>query len=197
MHATAWGSASVSAMSVSEIATVVAAVSAIAASASALASWRSAIASREALERTHRPFVMPSYLVRSASKRDAIVFDVTLHNEGATVALDTSWAVVLSNPLGSHPGVFSRQYLSSSPTIPQRAIRPGESVSSSLNRQPDEPMRRSDISGPRVVKGDILEAGWRIVIRYTDVAGRRWEYVEPMASEDLAPRARFVDNPDW
>jgi hypothetical protein len=105
--------------------------------------------------------------------------------------------MVLSNPLGSHPGVFSRQYLSSSPTVPQRAIRPGESVSSSLNPHSEEPMRRSDLSGPRVVKGDILEADWRIVIRYTDVAGRRWEYVEPMASEDLAPRARSVDGPDW
>jgi hypothetical protein len=141
---------------------------------------------------------MPSYVI---SRRDAetVVFSVTLHNEGSVVALDTCWAVVLL-PRESDPSateVFDRKRLASMPILPQRALRPGESVVSSDGPVFDDGLRRSDISGARAVRADFFGADWRIVVRYTDVAGRRWEYVEPKSSEELAPAARIVRDPDW
>jgi hypothetical protein len=181
-----------------EVGLGIAALAAGASLASALAALRAAKANRESVDLAHRPFVMPSYVIssdRTTEGEDAITFNVTLHNEGGAVALDTSWATVVHRDGAK---TYRRCDLASPPTAPQRAIRPAESVSSSPNLHPEDPRDRIDVlNGPRTMRGNLFEADWRIVIRYTDVAGRRWEYIEPKSSDELAPVARLVESPDW
>lgn len=38
---------------------------------------------------------------------------------------------------------------------------------------------------------------WWIVVRYSDCAGQRWQFVEPGNQRELAQRPRRIRNADW
>jgi hypothetical protein len=154
---------------------------AVATAAGAGAAWLAATASREAVARTHRPFVWPEWVYEpSDDSSEPWEWRVRLHNDGPGVALDVRWSVrVMFAP--PHLSVYPEEEVRAKAeeetrrraSDPIRGLRPGESWPHSGWLTGTSP------------PGDIE---W-IAVRFTDSAGVRWEYNEPL-SEGLADPPR-------
>jgi hypothetical protein len=156
-------------------------VAAGASAAGAVAAWLAATTSREAVARSHRPFVWPEWTVEPAEeseeKRQAWL--VRLHNDGPGVALDVRWSV-------EGAAQYPEQYETTAADLasePIRGMRPGMSVPP-IEDPPGHLLARWRRVLPFV--GDIE---W-VVVRFTDSAGVRWEYAEPWEPGTLADPAR-------
>ena len=185
----------------------------------AVAAGGSAWYARTALEREHWPFVWPEYCLLPIDDKgnelgDGAAFDpregeyklaVRLHNDGPGLALDVAWTIARRstsrrrkvqpdnralNPLRRrkvqrliHSAV---QHVGIARKVPGgRALRSGEA-----NPEADGVWLREEL-GDQYMK-DVPPSHF-IVVRYSDVAGRRWEYPERLSSaRELAPPPRRV-----
>jgi hypothetical protein len=174
-----------------EWATVATAVATFAAAVSARSS---AQASKDAVRRSNMPFVWPAYEVEYGEEEpmtgmQANTVRTVLHNDGPGVAIDVRWSMwsPTEGPGRWHPYEWQwvpsrvrrlfRRWLRDTRADAEskagastsiRAMQPGEEVTSTHTVQ--------------FLEG---EPAW-VVVRYSDSAGERWEYVDPAAPRDLA-----------
>lgn len=148
-------------MGISGVATVFAAVSAIAAAISARSS-------RQAVVRSHAPFVWPSIAIRGPVLGLHQV-GVRLHNDGPGVAFNVRFSV--ANKQEGFGDIYA--------IPPIRAMRSGEKVPPHPEPEPQvQPMIRDDVyeyplPGP-------LDQSWWVVVRYADGLGGSWEIRAPI-----------------
>jgi hypothetical protein len=182
-------------------------VSAVAGAAAAISARSSARGSRDAVRRSNLPFVWPSYEVEYGEEEPNTgmavnTVRVTLHNDGPGIAIDVRWS--MWSPLDENdpprwlptqwrwaPWRFRRQFArwgrdasaddaaraGASKSI--RAMQPGDELASTHTAQ--------------FLEGD---PAW-VIVRYSDSAGERWEYVEPGAPRDLAGLPTRVHKYDY
>ena len=161
---------------VAEVATGIAALSAVAA-------WLSAANSRRAITLANRPFVWPAFTFKGGHR---VAGDkhwelkARLHNDGPGVALDVRWSVHAPQSR-KRRGVAAERQAASIASDPIRAMRSGESM----------PPVDGEWLGPIIAPFERDEP-WDVVVRFSDAAGRRWEFSEPASERRMAHRPRRV-----
>jgi len=101
-------------------------VATIATAAGAGAAWLAASASREAVSRTHRPFVWTNGTTHTP--RVVPQGRVRLHNDGPGVALDVRWSVRIMHDPEELPADYDERLEERThATEPMRGMRSGES----------------------------------------------------------------------
>jgi hypothetical protein len=148
-------------------------VGAVATAAGAGAAWLAASASRQAVARTHRPFVWPEWGAEWSREDGRYEWRVRLHNDGPGVALDVRWSVWVEHPPEDGDGRHSaeaEEQVRRLASEPIRGMRPGQTV------PPD---------GWLTGTSEVGAIEW-VVVRFTDSAGVRWEYNEPWDVGTLA-----------
>ncbi len=169
-----------------EIAQIVAAAATVL--AVGLAAW-SARLSLAAVERANMAFVWPAFIVGHEDTWDnsgAYGVRVRLHADGPGVALDVRWSLYFADEPGREKEAEAEAKARAAPAI--RAMRPGESW-------PEKDGGWSEMIPVPPPPYDDLP--YWIVVRWSDSAGRRWEFSEPGAGRQLAQRPRRVKNPSW
>jgi hypothetical protein len=193
------------------------------ATAAAVAALLSVWFSRQAVERSHRPYVWPEWRLEpddpESVATDAEAADdeseeearaayerlkeeryrvlVRLHNDGPGVALDAQWSVERAYrprrlrvwELRSLQPLRTRRQLRAMHANLTKMMREGGTRA--LRESEVRPLGDGwDKSMPdRYLRDD----QWSIIVRYSDTAGRRWEFREPAFSRlEIASRPRRV-----
>jgi hypothetical protein len=154
----------------------------------AFAAW-SAWLSRAAVERANMAFVWPAFTIGHEDTwddRGPFGVRVRLHADGPGVALDVRWSLYFPDEPGREKYVDAEAAASASAAI--RAMRPGESW-------PEEDGQWSEMIPVPPPPHDDLP--YSILVRWSDSAGRRWEFTEAGTGRELAKPPRRVSKPAW
>lgn len=163
-------------------------LSAGAATTAAIFAAVSAATSRAAVERANLAFVWPKFWAYHPDEWDQGghgVGSVVLNSDGAGVALDVRWSLLFEPAPGRSAWRQAEAETASTASPVVRALRPGE---------------RAPSKGPgfeREVDPKRLEGRWWVVVRWSDSAGRRWEFKEGDGEQALAGRPKRVRRPCW
>jgi hypothetical protein len=153
-------------------------VSAVATSAAAIFAAGSARVSRTAVERGNLAFVWPEFSTHAQDVNHASRWlKVRLHSDGPGIALDVRWSVFFVPEPGR---VAWRREL--------RSRRPPPPESSPAQALPADEQTIGD---------ELEDEPWWIVVRWSDSAGRRWEFNEATAGRELARKPRKIRRPTW
>lgn len=141
-------------------------IAAVATSAAAIAAAASARASRAAVERANLAFVWPVYSVEGPDQNlSTHRLRVRLHSAGPGIAFDVRWSVLFPD-VGRRAWRQAEKDAARGASDAVRSLRPGESAPKGT--PPYEV----------VVNEHPFDQAWFLVVRWSDSAGRRWEFIE-------------------
>lgn len=161
-------------------------VAAIASSIAAVAAATSAILSRSAVERGNFAFVWPDFRVSEDESDGFSYVLVRLRSDGPGIALDVRWSLYFMPEPGRTARRRAESEAEATASSAVRALRPGAC----------SPPERQAIEGRRI-HPDLRDEPWSVVVRWSDSAGRRWEFVESTQGRRLAHKPRKLRAPTW
>lgn len=162
-------------------------VSAAAATSAAVFAAVSALMSRAAVERGNLAFVWPEYWIDGPDQNlTNHRLRVRLHSDGAGIALDARWSVFYMPDEGRKASRRAEQEAAEAATSLVRVLRPGECSPSSAAPADERP-----------IHPDLFDEPYAVVVRWSDSAGRRWEFNEGSLERQLARKPTRVRRARW
>lgn len=135
------------------------------AAASAAVSAFSAYTSRQAVDRSHRPFVWPT-ISQQRGHDGRTILSIRLHNDGSGTAFDVRWSLGSVTEGLRGKTVDDVRLIEDNVSRVVRALRPGE-AHPALDAHP--------LERQVVLPADDV---WWVLVRWTDAARVRWELTE-------------------
>lgn len=109
-----------------------------------------------------------------------------LHSDGPGLALDVRWSIYRFPEPGRTGARRADEELAARASTAVRGLRPGESYPASTDVPMKEPMHPLFDDEP-----------WSLVVRWSDSAGRRWQFSEWSGGRELASRPLRVRQSLW
>ncbi len=162
-------------------------VAAVATSIAAVAAAASAVLSRSAVERGNLAFVWPEFGVDEGYDDNEFPYVwVRLRSDGPGIALDVRWSIFVVPEPGCSAWQRAEEEAAASAKRAVRALRPGQGFPAERDRPQTAAM-----------PARLRDEPWSVVVRWSDSAGRRWEFVESTGGLELAHRPRRVRRARW